>query len=221
MAQAKLTGSGERAGIKVWTPAAQRAAAGSLLFGTFLLGISLAGPTEWIGDPESVPKHGSLGAKLEINSADRAGLLQLPGVGESLADRMEAYRRDHGPFQRIDDLRGVRGIGPATMERLRPWIYVEGDTTGNSASNQPVASRKPTKLRKGVVDLNKAGKEELMTVPGIGPVTAERILEARKRQPFQTVDDLRRVPGLGGKTFERIQAFVTVSTPIDPSDGDE
>ncbi|MCU0453171.1 MAG: ComEA family DNA-binding protein [Bacteroidetes bacterium] len=61
------------------------------------------------------------------------------------------------------------------------------------------------------VNLNTASKERLMSLPGIGPATAERImLERDDGGPFRTVDDLRRVRGIGTKRIEQLRPLVTV-----------
>ena len=54
------------------------------------------------------------------------------------------------------------------------------------------------------LDLNSATSTELLSVPGIGPVTARRIMEAR---PFKSVDDLRGVKGIGEKKLEKLRPF--------------
>lgn len=59
---------------------------------------------------------------VDINSADWPELAQLPGVGETLARRIVDSRHSDGPFLDHDDLRRVRGIGPKTVERLRPYL---------------------------------------------------------------------------------------------------
>jgi competence protein ComEA len=59
-----------------------------------------------------------LAQKVDINHADAAELEGLPGIGPSLAARVIAAR----PFATVDDLAEVRGIGPATIDRLRPHI---------------------------------------------------------------------------------------------------
>ena len=59
---------------------------------------------------------------VDINSADWPELAQLPGVGETLARRIVETRRQQGPYLSHEDLRRVRGIGPATLERLRPHL---------------------------------------------------------------------------------------------------
>jgi competence protein ComEA len=60
-------------------------------------------------------------------------------------------------------------------------------------------------------DVNRATEQDFERLPGIGPVLARRIVEYREtRGSFQDVDELRRVKGIGKKTFERIRAFVAV-----------
>ncbi len=62
--------------------------------------------------------------RIDINEAGYAEWLGLPGVGETLADRIIRYREEHGPFQSIDELDDIKGIGPKTLEKLRPWLIV-------------------------------------------------------------------------------------------------
>lgn len=61
-----------------------------------------------------------------------------------------------------------------------------------------------------LVDINSATEAELDALPGIGPVTAGKIIEARAKAPFKTVDDLRTRGLVGQKTFDQIKALVTV-----------
>ena len=63
----------------------------------------------------------------------------------------------------------------------------------------------PISLHPFQVDLNHAAVHELMLLPGVGPRTAQRILEDRKTNgPFLSLDDLQRVPGIGPKTIQEI-----------------
>jgi competence protein ComEA len=61
-----------------------------------------------------------------------------------------------------------------------------------------------------LVNLNSATEAELDALPGIGPVTAGKIIEARAKAPFKAVDDLRTRGLVGQKTFDQIKALVTV-----------
>jgi competence protein ComEA len=60
--------------------------------------------------------------QVDVNRADWPELLQLPGVGPILADKWIAERERGGPFRSIEDLGRVNGIGPRTLERLRPYL---------------------------------------------------------------------------------------------------
>jgi competence protein ComEA len=61
-----------------------------------------------------------------------------------------------------------------------------------------------------VVNLNSATEAELDALPGIGPVTAGKIIESRTQSPFKTVDELRSRGLVGQKTFDQIKAQLTV-----------
>jgi competence protein ComEA len=60
--------------------------------------------------------------QVDVNSADWPELVQLPGIGETLAKRIVASRAASGPFRDHNDLRRVRGIGPKTLENIRPYL---------------------------------------------------------------------------------------------------
>jgi competence protein ComEA len=60
--------------------------------------------------------------EVDINSAEWPELMQLPGLGEALAHRIVESRQTRGPFVDNDDLRRVRGIGPKTFEKIRPYL---------------------------------------------------------------------------------------------------
>lgn len=71
-----------------------------------------------------VPPRGAPGgeARIDVNVASERVLATLPGIGAVTAARIVAAR----PFQSVDDLRRVAGIGPARLETLRPWVTVGG-----------------------------------------------------------------------------------------------
>jgi competence protein ComEA len=60
--------------------------------------------------------------QVDVNSAEVPELIQLPGVGETLASRIVESRNREGPYADLDDLRRVHGIGQKTMERIRPYL---------------------------------------------------------------------------------------------------
>ena len=59
------------------------------------------------------------------------------------------------------------------------------------------------------ININTAGKDELVLLPNVGPVTAERIIRYQEDYGlFDSIDDLTRVKGIGPKTLEKLKAFV-------------
>ena len=64
------------------------------------------------------------------------------------------------------------------------------------------------------VNINTATVEELQTLPKIGPKTAEAIVKYREEHPFESVDDLLNVKGIGEKKLEQIKPHVTVGKKI-------
>lgn len=73
-------------------------------------------------DPPAVP------GKVNINTADAAQLEALDGIGPTLAQRIVAYREEHGPFADIESIMDVNGIGEGIFETIRQQITVEDDT---------------------------------------------------------------------------------------------
>lgn len=74
-----------------------------------------------------VPIEFRLPGKINVNTAPPEKLQELPGIGPALAARIVAYREEHGPFSRIEDLTHVSGIGPKTIDGFRNLITVGDD----------------------------------------------------------------------------------------------
>jgi competence protein ComEA len=85
------------------------------------------------------------------------------------------------------------------------------DSESESSMPSPVAKGKTGS--DGLIDINHASQQELESLPGIGPVLAQAIISYREIQPFQRVEDLLHISGIGPKRFEKIYPFVTVSPP--------
>ncbi|MCE7958164.1 helix-hairpin-helix domain-containing protein [Acidobacteria bacterium ACD] len=66
---------------------------------------------------------------VNVNQASAAELARLPRVGEKLAERIVAYRQEHGPFKRAEGLMEVKGIGEKMFAVLEPYVALSGQTT--------------------------------------------------------------------------------------------
>jgi competence protein ComEA len=87
-----------------------------------------------------------------------------------------------------------------------------GDAAGTPAGGGDGAGGAGGLTADGRVDLNRATAAELETLPGIGPARAAEIVRHRDEHgPFREPGDLRAVPGIGEKTFQRLAELVTVS----------
>jgi competence protein ComEA len=87
--------------------------------------------TRWGAVPIEIDraKPQTLDFRLDVNSATWVEWTQLEGIGDALARRIVADREIQGPFSSIDDLRRVKGIGPKTLEKIRPWLTIESEAS--------------------------------------------------------------------------------------------
>lgn len=172
----------------------------------------------------------------DLNAADRSQLAQVPGIGPKMAEAIVDHRRVYGPFQSVDELKAVRGVGAVTFEKVRPHVRAgaveappvapdlagaSGEITSTSFSSpvaRPLAAvPKPVpagakKIQPGEppIDVNTAPAAELQRLPGVGPVMAEAIVAARTAAPFRAVSDLDKVKGIGPKKLDALRPFVVV-----------
>ena len=86
---------------------------------------------------------------------------------------------------------------------------IQDNETPNIAAGD--ATEKNIKDGEELVNINTAVKQELMALPKIGPVTAERIIRFRDDfGPFQSIDDLAKIKGIGPKTLERLKTRIII-----------
>ncbi|MEW6509337.1 MAG: helix-hairpin-helix domain-containing protein [Bacteroidota bacterium] len=100
------------------------------------------------------------------------------------------------------------GITPA-------FTYAQADSEffARSRASLPDSTRRSSRKTppREPIDINRAGKEQLLLLPGVGNATADLIVRYRSQHgPFRTVEDLLRVKGIGPKKLEKLRPYVTV-----------
>jgi competence protein ComEA len=134
----------------------------------------------------------------------RPGVYRLP-AGARIADAIEAAG-GYGPA--VDTAAAARDLNLASA--LKDGDRVRVPARGDGVPAAPTGSSGSTGTGGGPVDLNTATSAELEALPAIGPATAAKIIAAREKQPFASVDELRGRKLVGEATLAKIRDLVTV-----------
>ena len=160
------------------------------------------------------------GERVDVDRAAAAVLERLPRVGKRLAQRIVADRLANGPFGSLAGLGRVPGVSSGLLRALTPYVTF-GGVPALAAAFTPAspgppphaapAAKQATPTCRSPVAVNRAAREELMCLPGIGAVLAGRIVAERDAHgAFRDIADLARVPGIGPARIERLKGHVTI-----------
>lgn len=91
------------------------------------------------------------------------------------------------------------------------------DTITNSGTTEEINTKKSEKskkehnLKEKSININSATKDELIKLPGVGPSTAEKIIEYREKiNGFKKIEDIMKVKGIGQKKFDKMKPYIFV-----------
>ncbi len=146
------------------------------------------------------------GEKIDVDRASAEELTRLPRIGPAVAARIVGEREVRGPFGSLEALGRVSGIGPATLEALRPHVSFSGRPEPRWVLGSDPGVGTAAKVR-----LNTATERELLQLPGIGPARARAIVDDREANgPYRTLEELSRVPGIGPGILQQLRGRVIV-----------
>lgn len=145
---------------------------------------------------------------------DVQGAVVRPGVvrvaaGARVADAIAAAG-GFGPRVAADRVGQVLNLAAVLRDGDQVVVPSRDDPAGAPVASGGAAGGAPGAMSGGPVDLNRASASELDALPGIGPVTAAKIIAAREEQPFASLGDLRARKVLGAATLEKLTDLVVV-----------
>ena len=132
--------------------------------------------------------------RVAVNSASASDLRQLDGIGPVLAERII----DNRPYYSATELLRVNGIGPKRLAAIVNFISFASVGQIKESNDEEETEEVAVEL----VDINTATTTQLMTLKGVGPAIAQRIIAAR---PFGHVSQLLSVHGIGPKVMQKLE----------------
>src|SRR5262252_8796459 len=106
----------------------------------------------------------ALGA-ININTATKDELVALPGIGPAKAQAIVDYRKAHGPFKTVEELKDVKGIGAKRFEKLKPELAVSGPSSTKTTGKTDAKAATPSRASQGEITAA-AGKRDTGAAAG-------------------------------------------------------
>lgn len=175
------------------------------------------------GAEASLEKEGEKTADIENSEkilptvwVDVSGAVKSPGVYELAVDsRVFQAIEAAGGFTEEADVQWLNQAEPVS-DGEKILVYTREETQelkeqGASVSQINQETTEAGTGAQGKININQASLEELQEIPGIGEVRAQAIIDYREEAGgFGSIEDIQQVSGIKGKTFEKIEAYITV-----------
>lgn len=156
------------------------------------------------------------GSPARLGKLERAEWQQVPGMtARKLQEVTQGSPQWSGPLVETGELSAssLEAGGVEAVPTYTPAVPVVSGPAGEgrtAPAPPPMRAGGVRKIQPGEppIAINRASNAELQRLPNVGPVLAQRIILARSERPFRSLEDLRRVPGIGPKTLEKLRPFV-------------
>ncbi len=186
-----------------------------LIFGIILLsafvGIRQSSSNE-IDLSDSATSNESVESEESANQSyyvDISGAVNNPGVYKVSKDtRLVNLIDKAGGLKENADLDAINQA--AYVEDGSKIIIPEVGSSSNSNAEVASTSEGTTTSTNGKININQASVDELTSLPGVGAVIAQRIIDYRASSRFASIEDIKNVKGIGDATFEKMKDQITV-----------
>ncbi len=164
---------------------------------------------------EIVQSGGAEGAREVVVHV--AGAVERPGVYRFSREMRVADALERAVPLALADVQGLNLAAPLkdgqkiVVPVKQESLQAPGPASQPGTASQPGLAPQPAKTTPRV-NINRAGRVELETLPGVGPGLAQRIINHRESKGlFMSEEDIKNVPGIGEKLYDQIKDFITVN----------
>jgi general secretion pathway protein K len=142
-----------------------------------------------------------------LDRRDDTELHRINGAEDEYYESLpKPYSCKDAPFETVEELLQVRGVTPSIFY----GCYKTGGEEGETTWRRGLVDLVTVYSRSTRVDANTAPEEILSTIDGLSEEDAEKIVEARKEEPFKSLNDVRQL--LGNATYTKVSKFLTISS---------
>ena len=137
------------------------------------------------------------------------------GLREKTANSIQKYLSKGGKFRQAADIKKIWGLRPELVERILPYVKIASTNNATQYENKNYPAYEKKVYEKKIiepVDINHGDSMAYLSLPGIGPAFAKRIINFRnKLGGFYSVDQISETFGLADSTFQKIKPLLLIS----------